>query len=1332
MWMRRGVRLSSLAACLAVPALITVVSAGEAPALLTWTDVTDKEQARRLSPGFQAEPGFIQRHPSETSRIFELGHGTDGLPATFHNGHHGVKHGSVLKLPVCAFKGRLHTFRLQNSGLIPPELQEKYKEVMSYHAFEIGGDMSGEVTIGPEGLRAQIWVGAGEHVCYIDPHTVGRADKYTMYSYKDPRMDRSEPFPKIQPMEQRGPNARRLTMLNGSTLQSAGRRLADATKLIHTPPAGKQSYRTYRLCVAISPNYLEFASNQGTTAMAMLTATLTRANGIWRRVLSINLELCTKQGELLKTGAQGNNLPDGNPDAYIDSCTDAMSSMGVAESDYDMGHYMSASGGGGLGGCCVCLQGQKCAGGTALNNPKGDPFDVDYVAHEMGHQFNHGHTFSGAKGNCGSNFLANEAVEPGSGRTILSYAGICATDDTDKQSIPYFSAVSLGVYARGQHDDTYPPGDSAAQGIMKTCGTVTQTQNNRPTATTHSMCTIPRSTPFVLKGSGTDPDGSDTLTYTWEQMDSASKPTPLTAESKDGPLFISVAPSTTGHTRDFPALVTQMKNHGTTNVDPLERLPTMSRDLHFSMTVRDQHNSAGGGSSDTAIGTWHSSFTTVQVAKAGPLVVQAPGAATEVKTGAVSIEWRLLKHDKSTLLRSADYSVEYATCTSTESQCSDKKNWANQWGESCAVYAAQKYCTTAGAVGQGWNADWGSMDSTAPAPVAEKPTAACCACGGGSTRSVCVPSTFTALRGLDGSASWTLTSNGFGRATVMVPSSLAGKKVVFRVIAGASSTQMTSDAFCRFYATSAVFDVKAGPAGPISVTRTIPENAATDVKNTGLQVVFLLDRDAQRTQSAASVSVEVKGGGSVIKTIPGDSSDIMLEGATVRISIGDIASGSVAIEVKVPDGLIESLAQQTLSFTTSISAAASAQRSAPTVVSTDPANMATDVLQDASITFTLSTYAAPALGVVEVLDDKGNLICNVSAKDMTFKDSKLSFGLKDFGCFLYPAEKHTVKMARDSVVNPAGSLTLASEYTIEFTAWVDNAPPKVIETLPADGARNVSDDELISIFFDEDIYPVEPAGANITIVPRKAGKTTFSISPLDDEQAEYYWADDMSGELLIIPVELFQPRTTYDVTIPANSIEDWSRNRAAAHTFSFTTGDLHAPYCKTASWSHIAGSDPVVKILFQDWEGQDEPSKLARGASGNFWLTNLNMRTETISVPITNQNRVSVAGLEVTITFPVSSFTDGSSYTLRWPDHILKDDYNNPIFGWTHGYNNDCNNTTWTFSTSVTPPSPSPSSSPLPSPSPFPSSTPATVDASKTCAHSAALFLLGGIYNLVN
>ena len=116
--------------------------------------------------------------------------------------------------------------------------------------------------------------------------------------------------------------------------------------------------------------------------------------------------------------------------------------------------------------------------------------------------------------------------------------------------------------------------------------------------------------------------------------------TSLHTENKEGPLFISLNPSSTGHTRNFPTLATTLKNLGTSNVEPSERLSTVARTLHFALVARDQYNGPGGGSADTATGSWHAGFTNVHVSKAGPLSFVKPTISDgNQNTGALTVEW---------------------------------------------------------------------------------------------------------------------------------------------------------------------------------------------------------------------------------------------------------------------------------------------------------------------------------------------------------------------------------------------------------------------------------------------------------------------------------------------------------------------------------------------------------------------------------------------------------------------------------------------------------------------------------------------------------------------
>ncbi|MBL7775064.1 MAG: proprotein convertase P-domain-containing protein, partial [Saprospiraceae bacterium] len=262
------------------------------------------------------------------------------------------------------------------------------------------------------------------------------------------------------------------------------------------------------------------------------------------------------------------------------------------------GHVFGTGGGGVASLGVVCGNSVKARGVTGTSQPVGDPFDVDYVSHEMGHQFGANHCFNNS---CGGNINPATAFEPGSGTTIMAYAGVCSPN-VQNNSDAYFHAISLqeiGAYV------------SAGQGGV--CPVQVNTGNDAPVVAPVGNFTIPKSTPFALTAVATDPDG-DALSYCWEQMDNTQAAAPPVSTSTAGPLFRSFSPSPSP-TRYFPRLADLVAN-----VNPTwEELPGVARSMNFRVSVRDNH--PGGGCT-------HEANVQLNVAgSAGPFVVTTPNTS---------------------------------------------------------------------------------------------------------------------------------------------------------------------------------------------------------------------------------------------------------------------------------------------------------------------------------------------------------------------------------------------------------------------------------------------------------------------------------------------------------------------------------------------------------------------------------------------------------------------------------------------------------------------------------------------------------------------------------
>lgn len=335
----------------------------------------------------------------------------------------------------------------------------------------------------------------------------------------------------------------------------------------------------YDIAVTVSAEYAEAVSSEGSdeqkiaeTLSAIETA-INRINVIYNQDLSIQLDL-VNDPDLIILDPEANPF-NNDADSDIAIVTQKINEF-IGSANYDIGHLFTVSGGGVAFLGSVCSNTNKGKGVTGVNvaDLQSDAFYVDYVAHEIGHQFGANHTFNGTSGLCSGNRNSSTAFEPGSGSTIMAYAGICDAQSLQNNSDPYFHAGSIDEIVNFISNPS-------TGGSCKSTSTIND--NTPPTVDAGSNHTIPANTPFKLSASGNDID-EDPITYTWEQMDvgtSTSNETQMKQDNGNRTLFRSF-PGTSNPTRYFPSFDDVLDDTLTIG----ETYPTTNRNLTFRVTAR--------------------------------------------------------------------------------------------------------------------------------------------------------------------------------------------------------------------------------------------------------------------------------------------------------------------------------------------------------------------------------------------------------------------------------------------------------------------------------------------------------------------------------------------------------------------------------------------------------------------------------------------------------------------------------------------------------------------------------------------------------------------------
>ena len=343
-------------------------------------------------------------------------------------------------------------------------------------------------------------------------------------------------------------------------------------------------FRMAQSCTAEYSNYFGATSSaQVGLVLAAFNATYTRCNALFEMDFNCTMQLIANTTDVIYYNpatdpySPATNL--GNWNAELGATLQSV----IGNTNYDIGHLFGADGGGGNAGCIGCVCSTTNAKGTAYTSPsdampEGDFFDVDYVAHEIGHQLGGNHTFSHSAENNAVN------MEPGSGVTIMGYAGITGATDVASNSIPIFHAGTINQITVNIKS--------------KTCPTLINTGNAVPNPSAPTSKTLPIGTAFKLTGTAIDADAGDLLSYCWEQVDDATTVGAAASypsgTKTNGANFRSFMPKNNG-TRNFPRLEDHVANGVAGN--QWEIVPTINRTLNFRMTVRD--NRPGGGNNES-------------------------------------------------------------------------------------------------------------------------------------------------------------------------------------------------------------------------------------------------------------------------------------------------------------------------------------------------------------------------------------------------------------------------------------------------------------------------------------------------------------------------------------------------------------------------------------------------------------------------------------------------------------------------------------------------------------------------------------------------------------
>ena len=531
---------------------------------------------------------------------------------------------TIINLPTP--NGDMEAFSLFEAPVFSPSLAKKFPNIKSYVGIGITNPNARlRMSVSPRGVQTMVTY-TDKPTLFMQPVSQG-SNQYVLYKDRD-KTNYENTF-------------------KCSTLAEFSAPLNKTSSIkINEGGANNQTLQKFRIAISTTGEYTAYYGGTVAGALAGINATLNRVNEIFETDMAVTFELVDAT-QLIYTDSATDpysdpsiGISDANSGSLLGWSLQLQNTLSTllgatindANAAYDIGHLFgnsdSTSDGGGNAGCigCVCeddtsstMDKNKGAAFTAPADeiPEGDTFDLNFVIHEIGHQMGASHTWAFDTEGAGVN------SEPGGGSTIMAYAGVApnSLDNVQNDSDAYFHYHSIKQILDNL--------------ITKTCQTTTPIANNPPISNAGNDYKIPAGTPYILKGSATDANSGDVLTYCWEQTDSgkvdyANFGPALTSGSMNRSL-----PPTTSPNRYIPRLPSVL-NGNIEQTNPglgsdWETVASVDRFLSWALTVRDRNAGASIGG--------QSSYDTMQIEIIDGTVSQPVGPFVVTSQANSGINW---------------------------------------------------------------------------------------------------------------------------------------------------------------------------------------------------------------------------------------------------------------------------------------------------------------------------------------------------------------------------------------------------------------------------------------------------------------------------------------------------------------------------------------------------------------------------------------------------------------------------------------------------------------------------------------------------------------------